>query len=136
MKFPASNKNVKQINNIHNDAEISGRIISYEIEFNFNQTFLSGNNQVLNVQKINDPPPGPHPSCEINYSSHSNRNDAKRVFPDRGPGRFFKEAMSTDCRLFRSFSEKSVMFGKISNALYLSLEDSRRFCSGVFINTI
>ena len=110
---------MKHINNIHNDAEISGEISSYEIEFNFNQSLISGNNQVLNVQKINDPPPGPLPSCEINYSSHANRNDAKRVFPDRGPGRFFMKAMSTDCRLFRSFSEKIRDVWKRSVTLYI-----------------
>jgi len=110
---------VKQINNIQNDAEISGGISSYEIEFNLNQSLISGNNQVLNVQKINDPPPGPLPSCEINYSSHVNHNDAKSVFPDRGPGRFFRKAMSTTRRLFRSFSERISAVWKRSVMLYI-----------------
>ncbi|MGV8018655.1 MAG: hypothetical protein AB2L26_10825 [Ignavibacteria bacterium] len=110
---------MKQINNIHNDAVISGEISPYEIEFILNQSLISGNNQVLNVQKINDPPPGPHPSCEINYSFHANRNDERRVFPDRGPGRFFRKARSTGCRLFRSFSEKIRDVWKRSVTLYI-----------------
>ena len=110
---------MKQINNIHNDAEISEGNNSCEIKFKFNQTFKSRNNHVLNVQKINDPPPGPLPSFERMDFTRSNGNVAMRVFPDRGPGRFLRKILTIARRFFMIFSGKIREVGNRSVVLYI-----------------
>jgi len=126
---------VKEINNIHNDAASNGRIGFHEIEREASQSFKSGYYHVLNVQKINDPPPGPLPSFERMDFPRTNGNYSMRVFPDRGPGRFFRMAMSIACRLVKSFSEKIRVIGKRSVMQYsiYPLKTPGRHTPGAFI---